>query len=93
MSNTVVLDDVGIVNHAGLRSPDEFVRHKVLDLFGDLALLGARLQAHVVVERGGHSLHLEIVRALLETSRAARADAWHRLRSARRPPAAPPPPS
>ncbi len=93
LSNTVVLDDAGIVNHVGLRSPDEFVRHKVLDLFGDLALLGARLQAHVVVERGGHTLHLEIVRALLETSRAARGDAWHRLYRARRPRAASPPPS
>ena len=88
MSNTVVLDDAGIVNEDGLRSPDEFVRHKVLDLFGDLALLGARLQGHVVVERGGHSLHVKLVRALLEASRA---DHRHRLYRWRRRSAAPPP--
>ncbi|MBW2269286.1 MAG: UDP-3-O-[3-hydroxymyristoyl] N-acetylglucosamine deacetylase [Deltaproteobacteria bacterium] len=73
MSNTLVLDDSGIVNSGGLRYPDEFVRHKVLDLFGDLSLLGARLQGHVVVERGGHSLHVALVRALLEMSHPLRA--------------------
>jgi UDP-3-O-[3-hydroxymyristoyl] N-acetylglucosamine deacetylase len=70
LSNTVVLDENGVVNDSGLRFPDEFVRHKVLDLIGDLALLGARVQAHVVVERGGHALHVELVRALLEASHA-----------------------
>ena len=41
------------------------VRHKALDLIGDLALLGAGLQGHVRVERGGHGLHHQLVRAIL----------------------------
>lgn len=60
--NTVLLDETAVVNPP-LRFPDEFVRHKVLDLLGDLALLGggwprARIQAY----RGGHRLHIELVR-------------------------------
>jgi UDP-3-O-[3-hydroxymyristoyl] N-acetylglucosamine deacetylase len=66
LENTVVLDGEGIVNPEGLRWPDEFVRHKILDLFGDLALLGMPIQGHVHVERGGHALHLALVHALLD---------------------------
>ncbi|MEE2679401.1 MAG: UDP-3-O-acyl-N-acetylglucosamine deacetylase [Myxococcota bacterium] len=63
--NTVLLDADTVVNGDGLRWPDEFVRHKVLDLYGDLALLGMPLAAHVRVERGGHALHLALVSAIL----------------------------
>jgi UDP-3-O-[3-hydroxymyristoyl] N-acetylglucosamine deacetylase len=71
LENTVVLDDTGVLNPEGLRWPDEFVRHKVLDLFGDLALLGLPIHARVQVERGGHALHQALVRAIL-----SRPDAW-----------------
>ena len=57
LENTIVLDEREVVNPEGLRWPDEFVRHKVVDLLGDLALLGAPLVARVRVERGGHALH------------------------------------
>ncbi len=50
------------------RFPDEPVRHKTLDLMGDLALLGRPLQARVVVLRGGHRLHLELARQILEAT-------------------------
>jgi len=63
LDNAVVVGDEGIVGGA-LRFRDEFVRHKVLDLIGDLALLGAPLQAHVVVFKGGHRLHAQLVRRL-----------------------------
>jgi len=66
LENTVVLSETGVVNEGGLRWPDEFVRHKVIDLLGDLALLGGRLRAHLEVERGGHSLHHRLVRALVD---------------------------
>jgi len=66
LENTVVLDENEVVNPEGLRFPDEFVRHKVLDLIGDLALLGVRIDGHVRVERGGHALHQHLVAALLE---------------------------
>lgn len=46
------------------RFPDEPVRHKILDLLGDLALLGGRLQGHVEVTRGGHGLHLALAREI-----------------------------
>jgi UDP-3-O-[3-hydroxymyristoyl] N-acetylglucosamine deacetylase len=70
LDNTVVLDDERVINSDGLRWPDEFVRHKVLDLFGDLALVGMPIQGHVRVERGGHSLHQKLVAAILANSHA-----------------------
>jgi UDP-3-O-[3-hydroxymyristoyl] N-acetylglucosamine deacetylase len=71
LDNTVVLNGEGVVNSDGLRWPDEFVRHKVLDLIGDLALLGVQLRGHVRVEKGGHSLHQKLVSAI-----AANPDSW-----------------
>ena len=62
--NTIILDEEGVLNPGGLRWPDEFVRHKIVDLLGDLALLGVSLDAHVEVEKGGHRLHHRLVRAL-----------------------------
>ncbi len=62
--NTIVLDDTGIVNPP-LRFPDEFVRHKLLDITGDLALLGRPLLGRVTAFKAGHRLHLECVRRLL----------------------------
>ena len=59
------------MNPEGLRWPDEFVRHKVLDLCGDLALLGVPVCGHVRVERGGHAMHQRLVSAIL-----ANAEAW-----------------
>ena len=64
LDNTVVLDASRVLNRDGLRFPDEFVRHKILDLLGDLALLGTRLEGHVRVERGGHALHQKLVAKL-----------------------------
>ncbi len=74
LANTVVLDAAGVMNPGGLRWRDEFVRHKALDLVGDLSLLGLPIRGHVRVERGGHALHVELVREVLQ-----RRDAW-RLR-------------
>jgi UDP-3-O-[3-hydroxymyristoyl] N-acetylglucosamine deacetylase/3-hydroxyacyl-[acyl-carrier-protein] dehydratase len=65
LENSVVLDDKGIMNE-GLRFPDEFLRHKVGDLLGDLALLGARIDGHVVAERPGHEGNVALARALAE---------------------------
>lgn len=70
LDNTVVLDGERVLNRDGLRWKDEFVRHKVLDLVGDLALLGMPLEGHVRVERGGHALHQQLVQAIVETPEA-----------------------
>ncbi len=63
LENTLVLDDEGVMNDE-LRFPDEFLRHKVGDVIGDLALLGARVHAHVVAERPSHSGNVALARAL-----------------------------
>ncbi len=55
LENTVVLDDAGLVGDGDLRFPDEFARHKAVDLCGDLAVLGYRIAGRVRVERGGHA--------------------------------------
>ena len=64
LENTIVLDEDGVMN-APLRFTDEFVRHKVGDLVGDLALLGSRLDAHIVAERPSHAGNVALARALL----------------------------
>ncbi|HEY0263394.1 MAG TPA: UDP-3-O-acyl-N-acetylglucosamine deacetylase [Granulicella sp.] len=61
----VVVGDDGVEN-GPLRFPDEFVRHKVLDLIGDLALAGRRIQGRVVAERAGHAMHTALVQRLLK---------------------------
>jgi UDP-3-O-[3-hydroxymyristoyl] N-acetylglucosamine deacetylase len=66
LENTVVVDGDRVVNPEGLRWPDECVRHKVLDLLGDLALFGMPLVGRVRVRRGGHALHHALLRALGE---------------------------
>ncbi len=62
--NTVVVEPSGRVVNNPLRYPDEFVRHKVLDLIGDLYLLGRPIQGHVMAIRSGHSLNLRLVQKL-----------------------------
>jgi UDP-3-O-[3-hydroxymyristoyl] N-acetylglucosamine deacetylase len=56
----------GLVQNGALRFPDEFVRHKVLDLIGDLALAGRRIWGRVVAERAGHAMHTALVQRLLQ---------------------------
>jgi UDP-3-O-[3-hydroxymyristoyl] N-acetylglucosamine deacetylase len=70
MTNCIVVGAEGVENGA-LRFPDEFVRHKALDLVGDLALVGRPVLAHVIVQRGGHALHAQLARALRDELVAA----------------------
>jgi UDP-3-O-[3-hydroxymyristoyl] N-acetylglucosamine deacetylase len=60
----IILTRQGVQN-GPLRFPDEFVRHKVLDLIGDLALAGRRIQGRVIAERAGHAMHAALVQRLL----------------------------
>jgi UDP-3-O-[3-hydroxymyristoyl] N-acetylglucosamine deacetylase/3-hydroxyacyl-[acyl-carrier-protein] dehydratase len=64
LDNSIVIGDEGILNKEPLRFADEFVRHKVLDLMGDLCLLGAPLKAHVIAVRSGHNANVRLVRML-----------------------------
>ena len=54
-----------MINPEGLRASDEFVRHKVLDLLGDMALLGHPLRGHIVAHKAGHALHHKLVHSLM----------------------------
>jgi len=65
--NTVILGDP----QSKMRLPDEPVRHKLLDLLGDLHLLGADLHAHIIATRSGHATNAELVRRLLDLMQAA----------------------
>ncbi|MGH9447258.1 MAG: UDP-3-O-acyl-N-acetylglucosamine deacetylase, partial [Terriglobia bacterium] len=76
LENAVVLSRDGILNSEGLRFPDEFCRHKILDLIGDLALVGHPIAGHVVAHRGGHAMHYALVSRLL-TER----EAWRLVQS------------
>ncbi|OFV99283.1 MAG: UDP-3-O-[3-hydroxymyristoyl] N-acetylglucosamine deacetylase [Acidobacteria bacterium RIFCSPLOWO2_12_FULL_54_10] len=66
LANAVVFSSDSIMNSEGLRFPDECSRHKVLDLIGDLALIGYPLRAHVVAERAGHAMHTALVLKLVQ---------------------------
>ncbi|MGA2192457.1 MAG: UDP-3-O-acyl-N-acetylglucosamine deacetylase [Nitrospirota bacterium] len=71
LENAVVIGEDGILNHEGLRFPDEFVRHKMLDMIGDLSLTGFPIIGHFVADKPGHALNHRLVRELL-----ARPDCW-----------------
>jgi UDP-3-O-[3-hydroxymyristoyl] N-acetylglucosamine deacetylase len=60
----IVVTDTGVKN-GPLRFEDEFVRHKVLDLIGDLALLGRQVVGRIVADRAGHAMHTALVSRLL----------------------------
>jgi UDP-3-O-[3-hydroxymyristoyl] N-acetylglucosamine deacetylase len=62
LDNTIVIGKNGTLN--GLRYRDEFVRHKILDLVGDLALLGRPVEGHVIARNAGHALNFELVAAI-----------------------------
>ncbi len=66
LDNALVLDEEKVIN-GPLRFPDEFVRHKMLDLIGDLAIFGRPLLGHFQADRAGHALHVRAVRLLADT--------------------------
>src|SRR3989442_3976978 len=71
LENAVVLGETGVLNNA-LRFEDEFVRHKILDAIGDLALVGYPVIGHLVAHRAGHALHTEFAAKILEETQAWR---------------------
>ncbi len=65
LKNAVVLDDHRIINKGGLRFPDEFVKHKILDAIGDLSLLGIPIIGHFVAFKSGHRLNNLLLKELM----------------------------
>ena len=71
LDNAIVIDDEYVLNPEGLRFPDEFVRHKILDAIGDLYIVGHPLIAAFSGHKSGHALNNKLLRKLLDTP-----DAW-----------------
>ncbi|MDY0186429.1 MAG: UDP-3-O-acyl-N-acetylglucosamine deacetylase [Syntrophus sp. (in: bacteria)] len=66
LKNAVILDETRIINKEGLRAPDEFVKHKILDAIGDLSLTGMPIMGHFVAYKSGHKLNSMLLKALFE---------------------------
>jgi UDP-3-O-[3-hydroxymyristoyl] N-acetylglucosamine deacetylase len=82
LENAIVLTRTGVLNREGLRFPDEFCRHKILDLIGDLAMFGHPLIGHVEADRAGHAMHIALVNRLLREK-----SAWKLVRAPQSAPA------
>ena len=82
LDNAIVVGDTGVLNNA-LRFDDEFVRHKILDVVGDMALVGHPIIGHLVAHKGGHALHTAFAAQVLEEQ-----DAWTLVDGAMEPDAA-----
>ena len=70
LDNAIVLTPDGMLNENPLRFPDEFVRHKILDIIGDFALLGMPLLGKITAEKSGHAVHASMMSKLLKTENA-----------------------
>ncbi len=73
LDNTIVFSDSEdkILNEEDLRFPDECVRHKILDLIGDMSLLGTHVVGHIIANKSGHDLHTQLVQTIMDNP-----DAW-----------------
>ncbi len=69
LENAIIVRDDAVLTNEPLRYPEEFVRHKMLDIVGDLALVGRPLQAHIVAVKPSHHANTELARAILNQSR------------------------
>lgn len=78
LENAIVLTEDGMLNDQPLRFSDEFVRHKILDIVGDFALLGMPLLGKITAEKSGHSIHATLITRLLKQE-----SAWEIVESGR----------
>ena len=70
LDNAIILTPEGMLNENPLRFADEFVRHKILDIIGDIALLGMPILGKIIAEKSGHSVHASLMSKLLKTESA-----------------------
>ena len=63
--NAIILGETEILNASGLRFKDEFVRHKILDLIGDLSLSGFPIYGHIIASKSGHATNIKFLKKLL----------------------------
>jgi UDP-3-O-[3-hydroxymyristoyl] N-acetylglucosamine deacetylase len=74
LENAIVIDDERVLNPEGLRFHDEFVRHKILDVIGDLSLLGHPILGHIRAFKAGHEMNHQLVKRILDSP-----ESWHLL--------------
>lgn len=70
LDNAVGMDQNGVLNKEGLRYNNEFVRHKIIDIIGDMTLLGCPVLGHIVAYKSGHSQHLKLMETIAATPEA-----------------------
>ncbi len=70
LDNAIVLTETGMLNEQPLRFRDEFVRHKILDIIGDFALLGMPILGKITAKKSGHAVHASLMSKLLKTENA-----------------------
>ncbi len=70
LDNAIVVTPEGMLNEHPLRFADEFVRHKILDIIGDFALLGMPILGKIIAEKSGHSVHASLMSKLLKSEAA-----------------------
>jgi UDP-3-O-[3-hydroxymyristoyl] N-acetylglucosamine deacetylase len=81
LDNAVVIDEDAIVNTEGLRYPDEFVRHKMLDCIGDFSLLGLPILGHVVLVKSGHAFNHAFIKKFFSQKDSWETKTLHGLKS------------
>ncbi|MBW1709767.1 MAG: UDP-3-O-acyl-N-acetylglucosamine deacetylase [Deltaproteobacteria bacterium] len=77
LDNAIVIDHFRVLNEGGLRYEDEFVRHKILDLIGDVSLMGSPVIGRFKAHKSGHTLNHSLLARLMETP-----EAWRRMTAA-----------
>ncbi|MBI5674973.1 MAG: UDP-3-O-acyl-N-acetylglucosamine deacetylase [Nitrospirae bacterium] len=70
LENAIVLGDKEVINKGKLRFRDEFVRHKILDVVGDISLLGMPLYGHIIANKSGHTLSIKLLKKILLSKRS-----------------------
>ncbi|MHB8231685.1 MAG: UDP-3-O-acyl-N-acetylglucosamine deacetylase [bacterium] len=76
LDNALVLDETSVLNKEGLRYKDEFIRHKVLDLIGDLYLSGYRIKGRIVAKKTGHDINSKLVKKINEILSTSKSGAY-----------------
>ena len=72
LDNAVILHDGAIISKDGLRYPNELVRHKIMDMVGDIYLVGKRVRAHISSVKSGHPTHVKLAQTMLMQEAAAK---------------------
>jgi UDP-3-O-acyl-N-acetylglucosamine deacetylase len=71
LDNAIVMHENAIISKDGMRFPNELVRHKIMDMVGDIYLVGKRVRAHIIAVKPGHPTNVQLAKAMLAQEAAA----------------------